>query len=78
MLLQGACNLLNVLQVLFPGVVEDEDIIQIKHHERVCEWPQDIIHHPHECCWRIIQAKRNNQPLKEVFFRFHGCLPYIY
>jgi hypothetical protein len=40
--------------------------------------PQDIIHHPHECRWSISQAKRHDQPLKEAFFIFEGCLPYWY
>jgi hypothetical protein len=44
MLLHDAQNLLNVLQVCFLGSDEDEDVIQIYNHKRVCEWPQDIIH----------------------------------
>jgi hypothetical protein len=66
-----------VLQVLYPGLGEYEDLIQVDHQKIVCEWPQDIIHYPHEFHWSISQAKRNEQPLKEALFRFEGCLPYI-
>jgi hypothetical protein len=47
---QGAQNLLNVLQILFPCPTEDEDVIQIYDHKIVFEWPLDIIHHYDECC----------------------------
>jgi hypothetical protein len=74
---QGAQGLLNVVQVLCPGPAEDDDVIQIDHHERVCEWLQDIIHYPHQCRWSISWDKRHDEPLKEAFFIFEGCLPYI-
>jgi hypothetical protein len=74
---QGAQDLLDVLQMFFLGPTEYEDVIQIYDHKRVCEWPQDIIHHPHECHWSISQAKRHDQPFKKAFFRFEGCFPYI-
>jgi hypothetical protein len=76
-ILHGDQDLLNVLQILYPGLAEDEDVIQIYDHKIVCEQLQDIIHHPHECHWRISQAKRHDHPLKTTFFRFEGCLPYI-
>jgi hypothetical protein len=64
MLLKGAQNLLNVLQILFPSFVEYEDIIQIYNHKIICEWPQYIFHYPHELFWCINQAKRLDQPPK--------------
>jgi hypothetical protein len=46
---QGAQDLMNVLQILYPSFVEDEDIIQVYDHKIIFEQPQYIIHHPHEC-----------------------------
>jgi hypothetical protein len=64
-------------QVLIPTLVEDEDVIQIHHHERIDEMLQDIVHHPHESCWGICQAKGHDQPFKKTFFRIEGSLSYI-
>ena len=77
MLIKSVENPLNVLQVFFPTFVEDEDVIRIYNHKRIGEWPQDIIHHPHESCWSIILAKRHDQPLNKTFFRLKGSLPVV-
>jgi hypothetical protein len=69
--------MLNAMQVFCLISTKDEDAIRIYNHNRVCEIPQDIIHHPHECCWSIIQAKSHDQPLKKACFRLEGSLPYI-
>jgi hypothetical protein len=69
---QSVQNLLNVLQVFYPILVEDGDFIQI-----IGERPQDIIHHPHEICWDIFQAKGHDQPFKKTSFGLEGSLPYI-
>jgi hypothetical protein len=53
-------NLLNVLQVFHPILTEDGDVIQIHYHKINGEIPQDIIHHPHEICWGIFQAKAHD------------------
>jgi hypothetical protein len=66
-----------MLQVFHPTLVEDEDVIQIHHHKIIGERPQDIIHHPHESCWGICQAKGHDQPFKNTFFGLEGSLPYI-
>jgi hypothetical protein len=49
--------MLNMLQVFHPTFVEDEDIIQMYHHKRIGERPQDILHQRHESCWGIRQTK---------------------
>jgi hypothetical protein len=36
-----------------------------------------IIHDPHECQWSISQSKTHDQPLKNAFFKFEDCFPYI-
>jgi hypothetical protein len=76
-LLQSVQNLLNVLQVFRPILVEDEDVIQIHYHKGIGERPQDIIHHPHERCRRICQDKGHDQPFKKTFFRIEGSIPII-
>jgi hypothetical protein len=75
LLQQGVQDLLNVLQMFFPSSIEDEDVIQIYDHKRVCEQLQDIIHHPHECCRTICQPKGMTNHSK-AFFRLEGGLPY--
>ena len=66
-----------MLQVFLPTLVEYEDVIQIHQHKRIDERPQDIIHHPHESCWGIFQAKGHDQPFKKIFFGLEDILPYI-
>jgi hypothetical protein len=56
-LLKSVEDLLNVLQVLCPTFVENEDIIQIYDHKVIGEWSQDIIYQSHESCWRISDPK---------------------
>jgi hypothetical protein len=66
-----------MLQVFCPTLVEDEDVIQIHHHKRIGKRLQDIIHHPHESCQGICQAKGHDQPFKKTIFGLEGSLPYI-
>jgi hypothetical protein len=64
---QGVHNLLNMLQVFYPSLVVNEDVIQIHHYKSIGEWSQDIIHHPHESGWSICQTKGHDQPFKKTF-----------
>jgi hypothetical protein len=68
---------MNMLQVFYPSLVVDEDVIHIHHHKIISERPQYIIHHPHESCWGICQtkgmtnhSKRPSFDLKAVFHTF--------
>ena len=67
----------NVLQVIFPTFVENEDVVQIYNHKIIGEILQDIILQYHEICWSISQPKRNDQPFEKVIFRLEGSLPDI-
>jgi hypothetical protein len=69
--------MLNMLQVFYPNIVEDEDIIQIYHHKRIGERPQDIIHQPNESGWGVRQTKGYDQPFKKTLFGLESSLPYI-
>lgn len=64
----GCLRLINYVANVFLGSTKHEDAIQICNHKRVCEWSQEIIHHPHEHCWSISQAKGHDQKLKKAFF----------
>jgi len=64
--------------VLFPTLVEDEDVIEINNHERVGEGPQDVIHRPHKSSRGICQPIGHDQPFKKAFLGFEGSIPYIY
>jgi hypothetical protein len=66
-----------VLQVFFPSLVEEENVIQIYNHKEIGEEPQDVIHQPHEGGWGICQAKRHDQSLENSFFRHESGLPHI-
>jgi hypothetical protein len=66
-----------MLQVFRPNLTEDEDVIQMHRQKIIGERPQDIIHHTHESCWGIRQAKGHDQPFKKNFFGLDGILPYI-
>jgi hypothetical protein len=57
-----------MLQVFYPIIVVDEYVIQLHHLKKNGEWLQDIIHHPHESCWDILQTKGHDQPFKNTFF----------
>jgi hypothetical protein len=52
-LLQSAQNLLNMMHVLLPSYVEDEDVIQIYHYKIFGEGSQYIINQSHESGWGI-------------------------
>ena len=41
---KGLKDLPNILQLFIRTLAEDEDVIQINHHERVGEGPQAVIH----------------------------------
>jgi hypothetical protein len=60
-------NLLNMLQVFFPSLVVNENVIQIHYYKIIGEWLQDTIHHPHESGWSIFQTKGHEQLFKKAF-----------
>jgi hypothetical protein len=70
-------NLLAMLQLFLPILVENEDVIQIHRQKIIGEIPQDIFHHPHERCWGNFQAKGHDHPFKNTFFGLEGSSPYI-
>ena len=77
MLPKSVEDLLNVLQLICPTFVENEDVVQIYDHKRIGERLQDIVHQSHESCRSISQAKRHDQPFEKILFRLEGSLPNI-
>jgi len=37
-------NLSDVVEVLFPTLAQDQDVMQVYDYKCVGEWPQDVIH----------------------------------
>jgi hypothetical protein len=56
-----------MLQVCFPSLDLNENVIQIHHYKIIGECLQDIFHHPHESGWSIYQTKGHDQPFKKTF-----------
>ena len=65
------------MDVLFPSLVEDQDVIQVHYYKRVGEWPQGVVHQPHEGCGSIFQPERDDEPFKTALLGFEGSLPHI-
>jgi hypothetical protein len=69
-----------MLQVFFPSLVVDADVIQIHHHKIISERPQYIIHHPHEILRECFKPKGMNNhskipfDLKEFFHTSIGSI----
>jgi hypothetical protein len=74
---QSVMDILKMLQVFCPILVEDGDIIQIYHHKRIGEIPQYIVHQSHKMCWSICQPKGHEYPFEKTLFGLESNLPYI-
>jgi hypothetical protein len=59
--------MLNMMQVFFPSLAINKNVIKINQYKSIGEWLHDIIHHPHESGWSICQAKGHDQPFKKNF-----------
>ena len=70
-------HLSDMVEVLFPSLVEDQNVIQVHNYKRVGEWSQDVIHQPHGGCGSIHQLERHDQPLEKALLGFEGSLPHI-
>jgi hypothetical protein len=56
-----------MLQVFGPSLAVNYNVIQVHHYKIIGQWSQDIIHHPHESGWSILQTKEHDQPFKKAF-----------
>ena len=63
-------DLSDVMKVLFPSLAEDQNVIQVHHYEWVGEWPQDVVHHPHEGFGSIRQPERHDMPFEKAHVGF--------
>ena len=77
MLLQALEDLPNIVYVLFPTLIEDQDIVQVHYHERVGKGTKYVIHQPHEGCGGIPQPERHDQPFEKALIGLEGHLPHI-
>ena len=67
-------DLSDVVEVLFPSLAEDQDVIQVHYYKCVGEWPQDVVHQRHEVAGVFVNpkgmtndSKRPSLALKAVF-----------
>jgi hypothetical protein len=56
-----------MLQVFGPSLAVNHNVIQVHHYKIIGQWSQDIIHHPNESGWSILQTKEHDQPFKKAF-----------
>ena len=70
-------TLLDVVEVLFPSLVEDQDVIQVHYYKLVGDWMQYVVNQPHECCGSICQLERHDEPFEKSLLGFEGSLPHI-
>jgi hypothetical protein len=70
---QGLKDLSNVLQVFFPSLAEDENVIQYTTTNELVKG-QDVIHQPHKSCRGICQPERHDQPFKKALLGFEGAV----
>ena len=67
----------DVVEMLFPSLAEDKNVIQVYHYKWVSEWTQDVVHQPHEGCRSICQSERHDEPFKKALLGFEGSLSHI-
>ena len=66
------------LLVLFLRLGEDQDVVQIDHHDILCyEVPEDVIHHGLEGGRTVGHSKKHYQGFKQTSIGPEGCLPLI-
>jgi len=77
-LLQDLQYLLDHLLVFFLCLGEDQDVIQIDHHNTLhYEVPEDVIHHGLEGSRTVGHSKEHYQGFEQTSIGPEGCLPLI-
>jgi len=64
--------------VLFLCLGEDQDVVQIDHHNTFCyEVLEDVIHHGLEGSWTVSHSKEHYQGFKQASIGLEGYLPLV-
>src|SRR5467141_58917 len=61
--------------MIFKGVGEDEDIVEVDHYEDVSHVSEDMVHEGLECSGSIGESHGHNQELERAITGAKGCLP---
>src|SRR5467141_5281895 len=61
--------------MIFKGVGEDEDIVEVDHYEDVSHVSEDMVHEGLECSGRIGEPHGHNQEFKRAISGAKCCLP---
>ena len=79
MLLQQFQNLVGDLPVLFKGLREDEDVVQIDHdHTFQFEVLKDVVHHCLEGGGTVREAEEHDKGLIQAAVGPEGSLPFVW
>jgi len=64
--------------MLFLCLGEDQDVVQIDHHNTFCyEVPEDVIHHGLEGGWTVSHSKEHYQGFEQASIGSEGRLPLV-
>src|SRR5712664_2284659 len=66
---------LDVDLMIFKGIGEDEDIVEVDHYEYVSHVLEDMIHEGLKCSRSIGESHGHNQEFKRAITGAKGCLP---
>ena len=61
--------------MIFQGIGEDEDIVEVDHYEDVSHVSEDVIHEGLECSRRIGEPHGHNQEFERAILGAKCCLP---
>ena len=78
MLLQDLQYPSDRLLVFFLRLGEDQDVVQIDHHDTLrYEVPEDVVHHGLEGGQTVGHSKEHYQGFEQISIGLEGCLPLI-
>ena len=64
--------------MFFLHLGEDQDVVQIDHHDTLCyEVPEDVVHHGLEGGRTIGHFKEHYQGFEQTSIGLEGCLPLV-
>src|SRR5712664_151807 len=63
--------------MIFQGIGEDEDIVEVDHYEDVSHVSEDVIHEGLKCSRSIGQAHGHNQEIEGAISGAKGCLQLV-
>src|SRR5882672_6927383 len=63
--------------IIFQGIGEDEDIVEVDHYEDVSHVSEDMIHEGLEHSGSICESHRHNQEFEGAISGAKGCFPLV-